>query len=113
MKVGDVFWMRSTSWAGSLFNEYEVLGETSRSWVLISKDAAGWQRDDPKRYGFKLPKTMHGYEIGTPELAELKRWAMSNRYRISQWVSAVGNPTVNPTVLKQIAELIDYKEEVK
>lgn len=85
IKVGDVLIYRSTEWPGSQYQTRKVVGETTRSWLIMSMHHADmWQHDNPERWAEKLPKTLKGYEIGTAEQAAKKLWASSNLSKIRQ-----------------------------
>lgn len=110
MKIGDIIWIRSTDWAGSLFDEKVIVGETDRSWLVMSnriEDSWALTSQWAIKKADKVPKTLKGFEIGSEQLAKEKRWAMSNRYKISRRVERLENPVL----LIKIAELIGYKEE--
>lgn len=85
LKVGDKIWYRRTDWPGSLYQHELIVGETSRSWLVLSaNEGDSWMAKNPERYADKLPKTLAGFELGTELQAKRKQWANDNRYRISQ-----------------------------
>jgi hypothetical protein len=86
-----------------MFKHAEIIAETSRSWVLMDVGSPDWQRLSTT----KLPKNLKGYEIGTQEQAEQKRWAIKNVWKISQRVQNL----CDPILICKIAALIGYMEE--
>lgn len=104
MKIGDVVWIKEEY--SYTYNKKEVVGETSRSWIVLPPDALDWQRSELARYGKKLPKSGNGWTPGTEEDAKLHLWAQSNRWKIG---SAVDGER-DAKILLQIAVLIGYKD---
>lgn len=86
IKVGDQIYYRSTD-CGNTFRHADVIGETSRSWIVIGANATDWQREQPDHYATKIPKSLKGLEFGTKERADLVAWAMQNSYYIREMMS--------------------------
>ena len=107
MKVGDTIWYRQFPYGGYIYHSGEIVGETSRSWVVVPVGAEGWQRADADRFGLKIPKSLKGYQIGTEKDAGLAKWASDHCWRIGQMVSA---HISNPALLLQLAALVGYKD---
>jgi hypothetical protein len=80
--------------------EREVIGETSRSWIL---GPARSQEKIPKKDTFANCKY-----FATKEGAENTLWARRNCYLIGEAVSRCSDYEI----LKKIAEMVDYKERV-
>lgn len=103
MKIGERVWIKQKY---GLWAEQEVVGETSRSWIIIHPDTPSWQRFNPDKYGTKLAKSGRDWEIGTEADVKLSRWADTNRWRISSFVEGIKEANF----LLQVARLIGYKE---
>jgi hypothetical protein len=102
-KVGEVIYVRNeyqVTYAG-----YEVVGETSRSWLVLPVGAAGWQKTALDRYARKLPKSGKGYIFGTQADQALAQWASKNRYNIGSFLQG----TADAAVILAVAKLIGYK----
>lgn len=89
IKIGDVIYYRHER-GGITFIEKEIVGETSRSWLLLDKSSYQWQRNQLARYATKLPKCLRdkdgAFFLGTKEQAELGRWAQQYSYQIGNRV---------------------------
>jgi hypothetical protein len=107
MKVGDTMWQRSTQYKGAAYQQVDIVAETSRSWVVVSTTAAGWERSPHylNRFGTKLPKSMKGWETGTEHAAKLQAWAHSHYYAIARQVERT-YPDADQLLV--IAKLIGY-----
>jgi hypothetical protein len=104
MKIGDVAYVKKDD--GWEYIAYEVIGETSRSYVVVPayrggyKEATWWIEKNSK----KLAKSGAGYSVGTKREAELLRWDHNNRRKISQLLSdREGSET-----LLTIARMLNY-----
>ena len=110
MKIGDVLWVRRTDYEGSLYGEVIIVGETPRSWLIMSnapKDAWALTSEWMRKTAPKMPKNLKGWAIGTKEEAEQKSWAIANIYKISQKVMILKDPLL----ISKIAALIGYMDE--
>jgi hypothetical protein len=100
IKVGDrIYVLREHC---ILFSEYEVVAETSISWVVLSPGTQTWQMRDLAMYGTKLPKTGRGYRLGTKNEAELVQWGLTHRYEISRLVDRLENYTMLLTIARMV-----------
>lgn len=104
IKVGDVIFYRYTGYWGSPYRQVEVVGETSRSWLILAIEDISWQRSNPERYADKLPKNFKGFELGNDVLVARHRWAVDNRYLLSKAVSSL---TSIETIIA-IGKLLDH-----
>jgi hypothetical protein len=112
IKVGQAVWIFQKY--GRLYTKYHVVGETSRSWIVVPvSNMDSWvitgYPTDPKRferYTQKIAKAgeMKGdWRVGTDEDARQTLWAVKNAYAISSRVSVADAP-----ILIQIAKLIGF-----
>jgi hypothetical protein len=98
---------------GRLYTKYHVLGETSRSWIVVAEGHGDWVKTsyakDPLHYGKYVQKIAKAGEVkgdwrvGTDEDARQTLWAVKNAYAISSRVSVADAP-----ILIQIAKLIGF-----
>lgn len=119
MNNGDIIYVLDNEY-GHLYNKYEVLGQTSRSWCVIPFGSASWQKEgwlkDPKRYDYairKLPKTRQlqpndswtkdGWRLGTEKDAALALWGINNRYAIASRVQVADYKT-----MLEVAKLVGF-----
>lgn len=85
-KIGDKIYYRKVTqhWQGQ-YTHSQVVAETPRSWIVLDvksiwlPNPTEWQ---VAHYGFKLPKALTGFQIGTKEIAERALWASEHHYRI-------------------------------
>jgi glycosyltransferase involved in cell wall biosynthesis len=84
------------------YYEYELVGETSRSWLILAVGADAWMKCDLKRYAQKLPKNGKGYEFGTKQSMEMAEWAGKYRYNIGQLVGCLSDPHMLATIARMI-----------
>ena len=103
VEVGDVVYIKREH--SLIYSEWQVAGETSRSWLMLDPGAT-WQRSDLARYAHKFPKNGKGYVLGTKYEMELSKWAADHRWRIGNLVERVDNPNA----LLTIARIVGYKE---
>lgn len=87
---------KGRSFGSPIYREHfvptEIVGETSRSWIL-------------RRYNKKVPKaTLEG--IYTPQQADEQSWVQEHRHRIADAICFVRDVGT----LKKVAELVGYKE---
>ena len=71
MKIGDTIYLRKFY---SGYQEYEIVGETSRSWLVRKPKALLWSADQ------KIPKTLKGYIQGTQHDQKLLEWAFARGF---------------------------------
>jgi hypothetical protein len=104
MKIGDTIYVLAEH--AVLFQSYEIVGETSRSWTVVDNEAAPWQKLSPyvDKYAKKLPKNLKGYQVGTKREADLAKWGVANRYEISRRVERFAEPEK----MLAIARMIGY-----
>jgi hypothetical protein len=59
--IGQTVYIQKTNSCG--FRHYKVLGETSRSWIVLSQPASEWKEKYLDKYADKLPKNGKGYIV--------------------------------------------------
>jgi hypothetical protein len=100
IKIGDTIFLRPEY---GLFQEYAVVGETSRSWLVRLPEHSSWSAD------LRIPKTLKGYTQGTEYDAKLLRWALNNRRGIAQAL----NVSMDASVILQCARLLKDEPSLK
>lgn len=104
MKIGDIIWYRPADGAAylHLFNKAEILGETSRSWLVLPPGHYAKGSDRLERYAEKLPKNLKDFEIGNEQRSTLVKWAQRQRYAISDKVTRCGNENILLTIARMV-----------
>lgn len=121
LAVGSVVWM-CDRWSRDGLKEYIVVGETKVSWCILPHT----EYNTPERFdkdtfqGFKLPKrecdrtyilvkVWNGSERVWLDFEAMydEHWVDANRWRITKAVE-----TLTTAKLREVAKLIDYREEV-
>lgn len=106
MKIGDEIWRYDWSArVGEKYRKYYVVAETPRSWIVSNRPERNeWAE-------IKLPKNKpldRDKWLATDQEKDEHIWAFKNRSRIASHLLH-GNESA--AVLRQVAELIGYKEE--
>lgn len=125
LSIGSIIWwwdvnlrvyhkdQAGRSVGGSIWREHwrprEVIGETSRSWLI----GRHYDEKPPfvRRVLYKLPKDKPlpaGYAVSEAEIDE-KAWAVENQYAISEAVRRADDVGL----LRKVAELIGYVENLR
>ena len=92
--------------------EWEIRGETSRSWIAVRKDSKITDAADLGAYGAKIPKKAtaeNARKMGfvlTAQDVEDDVWQHEHRYRV---VTALEQADV--ATLRKVAELIGYTDD--
>jgi hypothetical protein len=105
IKIGQTIYVRCSEY--SLFHEYQVVGETSRSWLVRKpKDVGITYLDD-----IKIPKKMgKGYIQGTKYDADLFAWAMEHRWKIGQAFDVCRDPLLILATARALKHELSLKE---
>lgn len=118
-KVGDTVYFKWDS--GRMWQEKVVVGETPRSWLLLSPGYSAYQADPTHwrwpSYCEKLPKCGYGnddhWQTGTKTTKVLTLWVMRHREKIIhalQWNSTLG---YDATFLRDLALQLELSEPLK
>jgi hypothetical protein len=119
-KVGDIVYYK---WDGSYrWQEKEIIGETSRSWLVVSKGAQDYQRN-PENWaweGTKLPKSgtatdkygnVDHWQAGTKLTMEQAIWLLENYKTVASEIQ-FSSRKLTPMGLLGIAKILELDSVV-
>lgn len=111
MKIGEQ--IRVLQRHSRHYFKYTVVGETSRSWLLIPEGQQwvvdGFLKEPTGHYAncvVKLPKAGEkkgDWKLGTEANENLAKWAVTNYYEIASRVQSCG-----PEILFEVAKLVGF-----
>lgn len=103
IKIGDTIYYREER--VMYYATGVVLGETSRSWLILHVGYTAWQLKELGKYAKRLPKSMKGYTLGTKRDLDLQIWYLRHRYSVGSLLESQ-----DAEVVLKVAKLIGYTE---